>query len=716
MNKTKGVLTLVIMALLLGGLVFVTSIGIGKTNTGAAKNIKLGLDLAGGVSITYQAVDENPSAEDMADTVYKLQRRAEGYSTEAQVYQEGDRRISIEIPGVQDADAVLEELGSPGTLAFVTTSGETVLTGTDVVSAEAGTETDQTTNKKQYVVSLQLTDEAAKKFQEATAANIGNPIAIIYDDEVISQPVVRTEISDGRPVITEISTYEEAENLATSIRIGSLSLELEEIRSQEVGAQLGTRAISTSLLAGAIGLAIVALFMIVVYLLPGLAAALALLIYTGLTLLVLNAFDLTLTLPGIAGVILAIGMAVDANVIIIARIREELAENRGLKASVKVGFSKALPAIIDGNVTTLIVALILMFRGSGAVRGFAQTLAIGIVLSMFTALVISHLIINAFIGLGCTNEKLFGVAKKRKSINFAGKKAILFGISIALILVGIGTMVYRQVSTGHPLNYSLDFLGGTSTNVTLKEDLSIEEIDAQIVPVVEEVSGDVNTQIQKVAGTDEIIIKTIELSQDQREELKDRLVEEFDIDEKLVQFESISSTVSNEMRSDAIVAVIIAIICMLIYIWFRFTDIRFALSAVLALAHDVLIVIGFYAVCNIPVGSTFIACLLTIVGYSINATIVVFDRIRENLRSSKNPDLPEIVNRSVTQTLTRSIYTSLTTFIMVAVLFVLGVSSVKEFAAPLMAGIVCGAWSSICIAGSLWLVMRTKFAKKAKNK
>lgn len=713
-KKGKGILILVLVLLVLAASAFVAGIGIGKTNSGAAKNIKLGLDLAGGVSITYQTKDANPSAEDMADTVYKLQQRAQGYSSEAQVYQEGDNRITIEIPGVSDAETILEDLGSPGSLIFVDTSGNTVLQGTDIASAEAGSQTNQQTGAVEYVVQLKMTKEGAQKFEEATSANVGKQIAIIYDDQVVSSPRVKSAISGGEAIIDGMASYEEASNLASFIRIGSLSLELEELRSQVVGAQLGTKAISTSLIAGAIGLVIVAIFMIVVYLLPGLASAIALLIYTLFTLLILNAFDITLTLPGIAGVILAIGMAVDANVIIIARIKEELADGRDVKTATKIGFSKALPAIIDGNVTTLIVALILIWLGSGSVRGFGQTLAIGIVLSMFTALIVTRLIMNAFIYIGLTNVKLYGKQKERKTINFVGKKAICFAISLIVIVVGLAGMAIHAARGNMALNYSLDFLGGTSTNVTLNEDMTIEEIDEKVVPVVEEVSKDVNTQVQKVAGSNEIIIKTIELNQDQRAELSDALVENFDVDENLISYESISSTVSNEMRSDAIVAVIVSIIIMLIYIWFRFSDIRFALSSVLALAHDVLVVIGFYAVLRISVGSTFIACLLTIVGYSINATIVVFDRVRENLKKMGKSDLAVVVNTSITQTLTRSIYTSFTTFVMVLVLFILGVSSVREFALPLMAGIVCGAYSSVCIAGNLWYVMRTKFGKKSK--
>lgn len=712
-KKGKGILILALILLAIAGMVYVVGFGVGKTGTGSAKNINLGLDLAGGVSITYQTVDEKPSSEDMKDTIYKLQKRAESYSTESQVYQEGDRRISIEIPGVDDAETILEDLGNPGSLQFVTTEGEVVLTGTDVADASAASNSNRETGAVEYVVSLTLTEEGATKFATATSENLNKKIAIIYDEEVISAPTVQAVITDGKAIINGMQDFKEAENLATSIRVGSLSLELKEIRSQVVGAQLGTKAISTSVMAGAIGLALVAIFMIIVYALPGFASAIALVIYTLLTLLVINAFDITLTLPGIAGVILAIGMAVDANVIIFVRVKEEIAEGKGVKSAVKIGFNKALPAIIDGNVTTLIVALILLWRGSGGVRGFAQTLAIGIILSMFTALIVTRIIMYAFLSLGLTNEKLYGRQKERKTLNFVGKKAVFFTISIVFILVGLVTMTIKGATTGRPLNYNLEFLGGTSTSVTFNEDMTIEEIDEKVVPVVEEITEDVNTQVQKVADSKEVIIKTIELNQDQRTALSDALVENFEVDEHKISSESISSTVSGEMRSDAIVAVLIAIVCMLVYIWLRFSDVRFGVSSVLALAHDVLIVIGFYAVMNISVGSTFIACILTIVGYSINATIVVFDRVRENMKAGgRTQQLADVVNKSISQTLTRSIYTSLTTFITIAVLYVLGVSSVREFALPLMAGIICGGFSSVCIAGPLWYVMHRKEAKK----
>lgn len=716
MKKGKAWLVLVLAVMILAGSVFVSAVGIGKTKSGAAENIKLGLDLAGGVSITYQAKEDNPSEEDMKDTVYKLQLRAQNYSTEAEVYQEGSNRINVDIPGVSDANKILEEMGNPGSLLFVTQDGTTVLTGNDVKTAKAQIVTEDNGSTKSYIVALTLTDAGAETFATVTKENVGKQIAIIYDDEVQSSPTVQSAIEGGEAQITGMSSYEEAEKLASLIRIGSLKLELEEIRSNVVGAKLGQAAISTSLQAGLIGLIIIMIFMIFMYRVPGFASAIGLAIYTALVMLTLNAFDLTLTLPGIAGIILSIGMAVDANVIVFARIKEEIAAGRNVQTAIKTGFSKALSAIVDGNITTLIAALVLGLKGSGSVKGFAQTLAIGIVLSMFTALVITRLILNALYAVGLKDVKLYGVQKERKTVDFLSKKNLFFVLSLLVIIGGFVTMgVYSSKDKGM-LNYSMEFKGGTSTTVEFTEDYTIEEIDEKIKPVVQEVTGDANIQAQKVDNSKSIILKTRTLDLTEREELAQKLADNFGVDASTITSENISAVVSNEMRKDAIISVILATICMLIYIWFRFKDVRFAASAVIALLHDVLVVLAFYAVARISVGSTFIACMLTIVGYSINATIVIFDRIRENINGRKKTkeELKEIVNISITQTLTRTIYSSFTTFVMVAVLFILGVASIREFAAPLMVGIICGAYSSVCITGALWYVLRTKIAKKEK--
>lgn len=719
MSKKKGIITLVcVIAFLLAG-TWTAVFGLDSAKTGSAANIKQGLDLAGGVSITYQVVgDEAPSSEDMADTIYKLQQRVDNYSTEAQVYQEGSDRINIEIPGVTDANAILEELGKPGSLTFLDKDGKEVLSGTDVADAQAAYQTNSM-NNQEPVVSLTMTADGTKKFADATKAAYPNHdvIYIVYDNQVISAPSVQAEITDGKAVINGMSSFEEAENLASTIRIGGLKLELEELRSNVVGAQLGSAAVRTSLIAGAIGLAIVIVFMIAVYWIPGVASSIALCIYTVLVVLLLNGFDVTLTLSGIAGIILSIGMAVDANVIIFARIREEIATGKTVKSAIQIGFKKALSAIIDGNVTTLIAAVVLYFMGTGTVKGFAQTLALGIIVSLFTALVVTKLILNAFYAMGIRNEKFYGRAKETKVIDFLGKKKIFFILSAVVIIAGFVTMGVHKGNGGDALNYSLEFKGGTSTSVEFNEDMSIEELDEKVVPIIEEISKDANVQTQKVQGSKQVIFKSATLDVSQREELNSRLEEEFGVDPEKITAETISSTISSEMRTGAVSAVVVSTVLMLLYVWFRFKDVRFGASSVAALVHDVLVVLAFYAAARVSVGNTFIACMLTIVGYSINATIVIFDRIREELPLMKrNDDLAEVVNKCITQTLTRSIYTSLTTFIMVFVLFIMGVSSIREFAAPLMAGIICGGYSSVCITGALWYVMKTKASKKATNK
>ena len=744
MKKSRAIIVLAVLVLLLAVFGYTAAVGIGTENSGSASDIKLGLDLAGGVSITYQVVgDEKPDGDDMADTIYKLQKRVEGYSTEAIVYQEGDDRINIEIPGVSDANAILEELGKPGSLYFISETdsqgnlnyqasmnadgsisyvmlksideiiadGSAKLDGTDVKDAQAGSFTNSMQNTE-VGVDLAMTEEGTKKFADATtqAYQKGESLGIYYDDEIISAPTVRAALTDGQAQITGNFTFEEAQQLASTIRIGGLKLELEELHSKVVGAQLGEEAISTSIKAAAVGFVIIVIFMIAVYYVSGLAASLALGLYVELVIILLNGFDITLTLPGIAGIILSIGMAVDANVIIFARIREEIAKGKTVKSAIDTGYKKARSAIFDGNITTLIAAAVLGVMGSGTVKGFAATLALGIVLSMFTAMVVTRLIMKALYAMGLQKASLYGTAKEKAAIGFASKKNFFFGVSIAAIVLGFVFMGVNAARTGKILNYSLEFVGGTSTNVTFNEDMALGDIDSRVVPLIEDITGDGNVQTQKIDGTNEVIFKTRSLSVDERETFKDAMVENFSVDAEKITAETISSTISGEMKRESVIAVLVATVFMLIYVWFRFKDIRFGASSVLCLLHDVLVVLAFYAIVKVSVGTTFIACMLTIVGYSINATIVIFDRLRENMASMGKKDaLEDMVNNSITQTLSRSIFTSLTTFIMVAALYAFGVSSVKEFALPLMAGILCGTYSSICIAGALWLVLRKVF-------
>lgn len=731
-TKRKAVINLIIFFLLLAGGIYMAIAGVGQNESGKTANVPLGLDLQGGLSVTYEIQDEKPTSDEIKATVDKLQRRVDSYSSEGEVYQEGDDRITVEIPlntEKVDAHDVLDQLGQPGQLLFLDSKNytiwqknqnngtndayEAVLTGSDIKNAQAGV--DDSGTVKDYVVQLQFTEEGAQKFATATAANIGKPIYIIYDGKVASAPTVQSAITDGNAVINKISNYDEAENLAATIKIGALPLELKQIQYNIVGAKLGQKAVSTSLIAGAIGFGLVCILMIILYRFPGFIASLALTGYVVLMLLILSIRHITLTLPGIAGIILSIGMAVDANVIIFTRIREEISAGSGVRAAMKAGFSKALSAILDGNITTLIATVVLMILGSGSIKGFAVTLMLGIVLSMFTALFVTKMLLNSFLELGVQNPKMYGKAKEPKIHGYVKNFKICGVASLIVIIAGLAFLGVNHSRIGKSLNYSLEFTGGTSTTATFAEDdvYTLERAESEVAPVIAETAGiDAGTiQIQTVEGNNQVIFKTSELTEEQSAKIDDLLKSQFKATE--VDNQSISSTISGEMKKDAIVAIAVSSVLMLLYIAFRFSDVKFGVSAVLALVHDVLVVFAAYSIGTLSVGNTFIACMLTIVGYSINATIIIFDRIRENMRTQDNKEsLEELVNKSIGQTFTRTIYTSLTTFIMVFVLFVMGVTSLKEFTFTLMLGIVCGAYSSVCITGPLWYTMKKKFSKK----
>lgn len=737
-HRVKGLGKLLLTLVLAAGLIFVALCGVGEKKRGSAEGIRLGLDLAGGVSITYETVKENPTDEEMEDTVYKLLKRADDSGqTEAAVYREGGNRINVDIPGATDAEETLEKLGRVGELLFVLgegnatvavteeqtgayeyvllrsveeikADGDVILDGTDVAKAEAGWYEEYGIRKN--VVSLTLNDSGKTKFAKATTENVGKTIAIIYDEKVCSVATVQEPLTEGKASISGNFSTEEANELAATIRIGALPLELRELRSNVVGASLGAEAVTTSVLAAVVGIILVFLFMAFRYRIPGVAADVALCIYVGLMVICLNLLEVTLTLPGLAGIILSIGMAVDANVIIFSRIQEEIGVGKTVRSAIKLGFSKAFSAIIDGNITTLIAAVVLYVMGSGTIKGFATTLALGIILSMFTALFVTRFILYALYDFGFDKEKHYGQVTEYRQFAFVkhGKKYAL--ISGAMILAGIVGMVAGKLSTGEILSYGLDFKGGTSMTVTFPEEIapSISELEQAVRTAI-----GTEAVVNLVSDSNAAVVKTEELTEEQRNTLIDYWVDEYGASEAEIEVQSISGTVSGEMKRDAIIAVAVSTVCMLIYIWLRFSNLAFAMSAVLALLHDVLVVIAVYAVSRISVGNTFIACILTIVGYSINATIVVFDRIRENIKERlKKETYLDIVNKSIVQTFSRNIYTSLTTFFMVAALVVFGVSAIREFAIPLMAGIVCGAYSSICITGLLWLKLREKFPQE----
>ncbi len=745
-NFGKGIRGLCLLVLVLAGLGVWIGMSFYWDFSFQPQNIKRGLDLSGGVSITYEAVDkENTTDQQMQDAHAKFQKRAEAFSTESNVYLEGKYRINVDIPGAKDAQQVLEKLGSAGSVYFIyaqdskdvtniTTDasgnyvlartleeiiadGDAPVDGSMVVKAE-GQVIQDSNGVASNIVSLEFNSEGTVAFREATtwAANqsgMKNRIAIIYDNTVVSCPGVREPIDSGKAQIDGMETLEVANELATFIRIGALPIEVTPIRSNIVGATLGSRALETSLIAGLIGFILVCVFMIVIYRLPGVAASLSLIIYLGIVLALLIAFDVTLTLPGIAGIILSVGMAVDANVIIFTRIREEIATGKTVRSSIKLGYSKATSAIVDGNITTLIAAVVLYFLGSGVIKGFAITLGIGIVVSMFSGLLITRWIMYTFYNLGADKAGLYGSrVKKKLSLRVVDHWKVYLSLSGAMIILCIVMLFVNKASIDNILNYGLDFVGGSSVQVNFDDKVPAKsDVEALVKSAISETCS-----VSEVKGENAIIIKTKAFLDDdsKMKSLKDAFRDKYGVSEGSIETETISGSVSDEMKKDAITAVIIATICMLIYIWIRFSNLAFAGSAVTALVHDVLVVLGIYALFRITVDTSFIACMLTLVGYSINATIVIFDRIRENLKNmiASKESLKDVVNRSISETFTRSINTTVTTLLTVVALIILGVDSIRIFAIPLACGLICGTYSSICITGCLWYFFKTKFGKK----
>lgn len=711
-NLTKFILALAVLVLA----VYVAAMGFGSKKLGSIYDIKLGLDLAGGVSITYETSEENPSKAAMNDTIYKLQQRiTDSNYTEGEVYPEGDNRINVDIPNVSDPEKVLQEMGKPGSLSFMDSNNNVVLTGEDIKDAQPYKSSNSISAS--YDISLELTPEGAKKFEEATRNNIGKPIHIYYNGALRLSPTVQAVIADGKASITNLENHEEANRIATFIRIGALPLELRELRSNVVGAKMGQDVITTSLKAGAIGIVIIFAFMIAFYGVAGIASSIALLFYSALLILILSFANITLTLGGVAGMILSVGMAVDANVIIFARIKEELKAGKGINAAVKAGFSKALSSIVDGNITTLIAAVVLYGMGTGSIRGFAITLALGILVSMFTALVVTRILLDGFVALGWNPKtKENAQEKESKVFKIIENKAKFFGLSVAVIVLGFVFLPLNSSMKSSALNYDIEFAGGTSTIVAVEKGYdSIEALQADVMPLVTEATGETTAQLNTVKGTEgnaQFVIKTKTLTTEQRNKLNDALITKFGITSEKIQSSTIGATVGSEMRRNAVLSVIVASILMLVYIWFRFKELSFGIAAIIALLHDVFVVFMVYSVFYVPINNSFIAAMLTIVGYSINDTIVIFDRIRENYRRVEHNNYKQLINVSISQTMGRSINTSITTLIMVLCLHIMGTASIQTLTLPLLVGVISGTYSSVFIASPLWYLFKVK-GKKA---
>ncbi|MCL2577653.1 MAG: protein translocase subunit SecD [Defluviitaleaceae bacterium] len=764
--KGKSALILVLILIAAAGLIAINALGVPslgerynddgtRRHMWGVGNIRQGLDLMGGVSILYEAdIDGTPSSSDMAAAQALLRGRLDrrGY-TEADVAQEGARQLRVDIPGVEDAEAAVAEIGATAMLTFLgddeirflqQTYGATffyegnrefiryangdkletgilasvaLLTGENVNSARRDVSPEQGIS-----VALSFDSHGRNLFAEATRANIGRSISIFMDDERISFPIVNSVINDGNAVISGGNmTMDNALLLANQIEQGSLPFGLEVASMNLIGARLGADALRTSMIAGAIGLFLVLLFMAVFYRTMGLCADLALIIYVSIVLFIISALGITLSLPGIAGLILSIGMATDANIVIFERIREEVALGKTLRSAMRTGYRRALPAIVDSNVTTLIAGGVLFWLGTGPIMGFAQMLIIGILVSMFTCLVVTRIITVCLMDLGVVKPSHILSQKQKEGLEAAKaqgkaepehefeakpiveKRKIYFGFSAAILAVGLLFMLgHGIVGTGF-FNLDVEFSGGTSFMVDIGQEFSNSDIEY----IVRNVTGESAPQVQQILGTNEVMIRTTTAQDeaDVRLELIHQLSERYNLDPDEIQYSFVSPAVSAAMRSSAILAIIVASIGMLLYISIRFRDVRTGASAVLAQLHDALVVLCIYAILRIPLNYAFIAVMLTTLGYSINATIIIFDRIRENRVRMPKAAHSVLINTSVTQTLRRTLFSTLSSFIAVFMLYVIGVAAIRDFTLPIMVGLLFGAYSSVCLSGSAWFMM-----------
>ncbi|MBR2716948.1 MAG: protein translocase subunit SecD [Oscillospiraceae bacterium] len=735
----KTILSVSVVVILIALLIFAVFFGLnlGLVNVEPLQDgITLGLDLVGGSEITYEAVvPESMTAEELkqameaVQTMLRQRLNSMGY-TEGVVVLSGDRGVNVSIPNVSNPEQALQMLGTTAVIEFRDHTGKAIITGEDIESATAAYMPAGTGGVYEYIVSLKLTEAGREKFREGTraVASLSDPdlrwIAIVLDEEVISSPTVSTEyastgIDTDSPIIQlGESDVDYATYLAGIINSGSLPFELKDTKLQAVGASLGERSLETGIRAGIIGIILVMIFMIVVYRIPGVIADLALILYIALFLVVMSALRLNLSLPGIAGIILTVGMAVDANIVIYERIREELISGKTLRSAVDAGFKRAITAILDSNITTMIAGFVLLWKGTGTILGFAKTLLIGVVLSMICMLIVPRAILRSLSTLRKYNPFLYGLPAKGASpesrdrrIGFVKKGKLAAVISLVLCVTAIVSLVLLPFGV-NLFNLDIDFVGGVVLEYDIGQTVT-GELSAEIADRTAELTGIRPSSVVKAGDRGTIVnIRIQELTTEQRDAVGTWLGERFGPENvRLESSNFVSASVGRDITKAAFITSIVAAVLILVYITVRF-EIRSGLAAVVCLIHDLLVMLSFYVIFRVQLNMNFIAAALTIIGYSINATIVVFDRIRENVkRTGGHEDFAAVVDRSITQTLRRSIGTTITTMLPIIFLLLLGVSSLRNFALPILVGVISGCYSSVCVAGPLWNLLKGK--KKA---
>ena len=740
MNRTaKRILALLIILLVIFGWYF-TIRGIPGVMDPIKDKVQLGLDIKGGVYAVLEADTGKLSGDKLQETMEQTkevinERVNQMGLKEPTVTVEGMNRIRVELPGAEDSQEAIDTIGQTAQLEFRLANKSLIMTGDNV--KDAGIDKDSKNGR--YKVTLQFTSEGAKKFEQATRDAISgmvksaygnekdsdkaevkdNAIVILLDNKIKSAPTVEKIISGDSCEITSAGGFsqKEASKLSALIRGGALPVDLKVISSSTQSATIGMDALEKSVTAGLIGLLIVLIIMVAGYRMMGVAADIALLFYVVILVAIMAMMGSVLTLPGIAGIILSVGMAVDANVVIFSRIREEIIAGKAIPAATRIGSKRAMTTVIDSQVTTLIAAVVLYQMGTSSVKGFAWTLMIGIIVSIFTAVVVT----NFYLGLLSTNSKFakpgnFGIRADgtttfnlKKQFHFLKYRKKTYIIPVIIILIGVGFFAFRG------LNFGIDFTGGSMIQIDMGKVVDAEKVsdavehsgvDMSKGSVV--LSGDKNNQVI-IRTTDALDInKTNELVNTVGKELNAKNI-------KFLANDLFGGSVGKELRNNAIKAILIAAMCMLVYIRMRFSEWRFGLAAIIALCHDILILITFYLVFNVTVNNPFIAAVLTVVGYSINDTIVIFDRIRENAKYMRKMDRIDMIDVSINQTLGRSVMTSVTTLVVMIPLLIMGGNTIREFTLPLMVGVLVGCLSSIFIASPVYYDLTMFFEKKKKK-
>jgi SecD/SecF fusion protein len=652
-------------------------------------------------------------------------------TTEPIIQRQGSDRILVQVPGLQDPQRLKDILGQTAKLSFQMVdqtmpvqeaiegrppAGSTIMYSTDdppipylienrvIVAGEslvdAQASFDQRTNEP--VVSFRFDSKGAQRFGQATQQNVGKLFAIILDDQVISAPQIREPILGGTGQISGNFSVQGANDLAVLLRAGALPANLTIVEERTVGPSLGADSISAGKIAGMIGAILVLVFMMLAYGWLGLIANVALVANIAMIVALLSLLGATLTLPGIAGIVLTIGMAVDSNVLIYERIREERRNGRSVIQAIDTGFSKALATIVDANLTTLIAAAVLFYLGTGPVKGFAVTLAIGIVTTVFTAFTFTRWLIAEWVRRSKPKELPWAPVRlipPDTKIPFMGMRRYTFALSGVLSVLSV--VLFMTVN----MNYGVDFKGGSLIEVKSKAGAAdLADIRARLSDLN---IGDV--QVQQFGQSSDVLIRVG--SQDSGDNAEQTVVTkvrgELESDYEFRRVETVGPTVSSELARQGTIGVIVALGLVLIYVWFRF-EWQFAVGAIIATIHDIVMTIGFFVISGVEFNQSSIAAILTIVGYSLNDTVVVYDRIREDLRRFKKMPLPELLNSAINTTLSRTTMTSLTTILALLALFIFGGEVIRSFTAAMLFGVVFGTYSSIFIAAPLLILFKLR--------